>query len=208
MMTGQHVMQMARKDRGNVAMNQAVSPARSLAVQPERPGEPSNERAGPISAVEFRGAMSKVTTAVSVIATGGPGGTAGLTCSAVCAVSDTPATLVVCIHGKSAANSVIRANGVFSVNCLQIDQIELSQAFAGIGSIPMTERFAMANWGVLVTGAPYCKDALVALDCEIADVHDVGTHSIFIVKVVATAESKDRAPLIYQRRNYATTCSV
>jgi flavin reductase (DIM6/NTAB) family NADH-FMN oxidoreductase RutF len=186
-------------------MNQAASQARAPAIQQERPHEPSNERGVPVSVTEFRGAMSKFTTAVSVIATGGPAGTAGLTCSAVCAVSDTPATLAVCIHAKSGANSVLKANGVLSVNCLQTDQMELSQAFAGIGSIPMAERFAMANWGVLVTGAPYCKDALVALDCEIADVREVGTHSVFIVKVVATVESEDRAPLIYQQRNYATT---
>lgn len=189
-------------------MNQAASQARAPAVQQDCPRQPSNERGRPVTSTEFRGAMSKFTTAVSVIATGGPGGIAGLTCSAVCAVSDTPATLVICIHGKSAANGVIRANGVLSVNCLQADQAELSQAFAGIGSIPMADRFAMANWDTLVTGAPYCKDALVALDCEISDVREVGTHSVFIVKVMATAESENREPLIYQRRNYATTRSL
>jgi flavin reductase (NADH)/flavin reductase/chlorophenol-4-monooxygenase component 1 len=162
----------------------------------------------PVSAIEFRGAMAKFTTAVSVIATDGAAGQAGLTCSAVCAISDTPATLAVCVHAKSTANSVIKANGVLSVNCLHADQMHLSQAFAGIGKIPMIERFAMANWGVLVTGAPYCKDALVALDCEIADVRDIATHSIFVVKVMATVESENRQPLIYQQRNYATTRSL
>jgi flavin reductase (DIM6/NTAB) family NADH-FMN oxidoreductase RutF len=59
-----------------------------------------------------------------------------------------------------AANNVIKANGVLSVNCLHVDQMSLSQAFAGIGKLAMAERFALANWGVLVTGAPYCKDAI------------------------------------------------
>jgi len=86
--------------------------------------------------------------------------------------------------------------------------MHLSQAFAGIGKIPMVERFAMSDWGVLVTGAPCCRDALVALDCEIADVRDVATHSIFVVRVLATAESENRQPLIYQQRNYATTRSL
>lgn len=189
-------------------MAQAASEARAPALQQDHPREPSGDRGVSVSMTEFRGAMSKFTTAVSVIATGGPAGTAGLTCSAVCAVSDTPATLAVCIHTKSGANSVIKANGVLSVNCLQAEQRELSQAFAGIGSIPMDERFAMADWGVLVTGAPYCKSALVALDCEITDVREVGTHSVFIVKVVGTAESAGCEPLIYQQRNYATTRSL
>lgn len=172
---------------------------------PDRASVVSN---GGVSAVEFRNALSRLTTAVSVIATDGPAGAAGVTCSAVCAVSDEPAMLLVCVHGKSATNAAIKANGVLCVNCLQADQKDLSQAFAGIGGIPMRERFALTGWSVLATGAPRCKEALVALDCEVADVHDIGTHSIFIARVVATAESESGDPLLYQRRAYATTRSL
>lgn len=161
-----------------------------------------------VSDIDFREAMSRFTTAVSVIATNGVAGMAGLTCSAVCAVSDTPATLAVCVHGNSAANSIIKANRVLSVNCLHTEQHGLSQAFAGVGKLPMAERFAQANWETLITGAPCCKDALVVFDCGIVDVRDVGTHSVFIVRVMATAGSGHRQPLIYRQRNYATTCSL
>lgn len=161
-----------------------------------------------VPAAEFRAALSKLTTAVSVIATDGPAGAAGLTCSAVCAVSDDPAMVLACVHGKSTANAVIKTNGVLCVNCLRSDQRSLSQAFAGIGGLPMPERFALAQWSALRTGAPYCKDALLALDCTLVEVRDVGTHSIFIAKVVATAEPADGAPLVYQRRAYATTRSL
>lgn len=161
--------------------------------------------ASPVPPDEFRAALSRLTTAVSVIATDGPAGVAGLTCSTVCAVSDDPAMVLACVHGKSAANAIIKANGVLCVSCLQSDQRSLSQAFAGIGGLPMPERFALAQWSVLATGAPYCKNALLALDCKLVDVRDIGTHSIFIGKVVATAEPTDGAPLVYQRRAYATT---
>ena len=160
---------------------------------------------GGVSSAEFRGALTKLVTPVSVIATDGPAGPAGLTCSAVCAVSDQPPMLLVCVHGKSAANAIIKANGVLCVNCLQVGQRDLSQAFAGIGSVPMHERFAMTDWGVLATGAPHCKSALVALDCKVADMRDMGTHTIFIAQVMATAESSEAAdPLIYQKRTYGT----
>jgi flavin reductase (DIM6/NTAB) family NADH-FMN oxidoreductase RutF len=180
-------------------------------ISPQRSTYPSDafrDKSAPVSALEFRGAMARFTTAVSVIATDGPAGMAGLTCSAVCAVSDTPATLAICVHTRSAANNVIKANGVLSVNCLHVDQMSLSQAFAGIGKLAMAERFALANWGVLVTGAPYCKDALAALDCEVVDARDVATHSVFVVNVIATIASKNQQPLIYQQRNYATTRSL
>ncbi|SRR6185437_1082132 len=162
-----------------------------------------------VSSAEFRGVLSKLVTPVSVIATDGPAGAAGLTCSAVCAVSDQPPMLLVCVHGKSAANAVIKANGVLCVNCLQVGQTDLSQAFAGIGGVPMHGRFAMADWGVLATGAPHCKSALVAFDCKVADMRDMGTHTIFIAQVMATAESSEAAdPLIYQKRTYGTVCPL
>jgi flavin reductase (NADH)/flavin reductase/chlorophenol-4-monooxygenase component 1 len=113
--------------------------------------------------------------------------------------------VLACVHGKSTANAIIKTNGVLCVNCLQSGQRSLSQAFAGIGGIRMPDRFALAQWGVLATGAPYCRDALLALDCEVVDVRDIGTHSIFIAKVIATVEAADGEPLLYQRRAYATT---
>src|SRR3569832_1087068 len=71
-----------------------------------------------VASSEFRAALSHLATAVSVIATDGPAGRAGFTCSAVCAVSDTPATVLACINRKIAAHAAIQANGVVCINCL------------------------------------------------------------------------------------------
>jgi len=51
-----------------------------------------------VPAIEFRNALSRLATAVSVVTTDGPAGTAGVTCSAVCALSDEPAMVLVCVH--------------------------------------------------------------------------------------------------------------
>jgi flavin reductase (DIM6/NTAB) family NADH-FMN oxidoreductase RutF len=161
-----------------------------------------------VPATEFRNALSRLATAVSVVTTDGPAGTAGVTCSAVCALSDDPAMILVCVHGKSATNTAIKSNRNLCVNCLHSRQSDLSQAFAGIGGIPMPERFALSTWDFLVTGAPCCKEALIALDCKVAEVRDVGTHSIFVAKVLATAETSTGEPLLYQRRTYVTTCAL
>jgi flavin reductase (NADH)/flavin reductase/chlorophenol-4-monooxygenase component 1 len=160
---------------------------------------------GIVSPEEFRGALANFATSVSVLATDGPAGRVGVTCSAVCSVSDHPATLLACVHAKSSANPIIKANGIFSVNCLDTGQRALSQAFAGVDGLPMPQRFALADWDVLVTGVPCCKDALVTLDCHLAEVREVGTHSIFIANVVATAARSEGEPLVYQQRAYATT---
>ena len=78
--------------------------------------------------------------------------------------------------------------------------------FAGVGQVPMAERFAPGLWSVLATGAPHCNDALVAFDCELIEVREVGTHSVLIARVLATAQGTPSAePLVYQRQRYATT---
>ena len=120
---------------------------------------------------------------------------AGLTCSAVSGVSDTPATLVACVSRRSAAHDVIKANGVLCINCLPADAAGSVAAFAGVGQVPMAERFAAGLWSVLATGAPHCKDALVAFDCELMEVREVGTHSVLIARVLATAQSAPAEPL-------------
>jgi flavin reductase (DIM6/NTAB) family NADH-FMN oxidoreductase RutF len=158
-----------------------------------------------VPASEFRAALTGLTTAVSIIATNGPAGLAGLTCSAVCGVSDTPATLVACVSRRSAAHDVVRANGALCINCLPATRRDLSQLFAGVGQVPMAERFAADLWSVLATGAPYCKDALVAFDCELMETCEVGTHSVLIARVLATAQGSLAEPLVHHRQQYATT---
>jgi flavin reductase (NADH)/flavin reductase/chlorophenol-4-monooxygenase component 1 len=166
--------------------------------------EGSTTLPGDLPPQDFREALSNVATAVSVIATDGPGGIGGVTCSALCCASDTPPLLAFCIHRKSAANALIRANGVLCINCLQAAQQDLSQLFAGAGSVPMRERFGGPGWSMLATGAPWHKDALVAFDCALMDVRDIGTHSLFIAKVLKTAQGGAAAPLLHRRHAYAT----
>lgn len=156
------------------------------------------------TAAEFREAMSRVASSVSIVSTDGPHGVAGFTCSAVCSVTDEPPTIMICVNRKSAANAVIKANGVLCVSSLGADQIELSQLFAGVGRVPMNERFAGPHWSVLSTGAPCCTTSRVALDCRVADIKEVGTHSVIFAEVVATAHAGEGEPLIYHSRNYAT----
>jgi flavin reductase len=46
----------------------------------------------------YREAMARLGAAVNVITTDGPGGRAGFTTSAVCSVTGTPLTLLVCAN--------------------------------------------------------------------------------------------------------------
>ncbi|WP_051974745.1 flavin reductase [Cupriavidus necator] len=163
-----------------------------------------------ISAQRFREALSRAATPVTVIATNGQAGEAGVTCSAVCSVCDNPPTVLVCINRNSYANAVIKANGVLSVNWLHAGQSGLSQVFAGAGGLPMPERFATGTWHRQRTGSPCSSDASLTLDCRVSEAFEVGSHSIFLARVVAAAhdETDSVPPLVYCQRSYATTTPV
>ncbi|TSH97179.1 flavin reductase [Verticiella sediminum] len=139
--------------------------------------------------------------AVTLITTDGKAGRAGFTASAVCSVTDSPPTILVCMNRSSYSNAFFRDNGVLCVNVLAPRHHVLSGRFANPG-IALEERFANADWSRLATGAPALDHALVNLDCVIADTHEVGSHDICYCRVQAIRVSPDDEGLVYFNRAY------
>ena len=157
-----------------------------------------------IEATDFKNAMALLTTAVNVITTEGTSGSHGFTASAVCSVTDTPPTLLVCMNHSSRSHAHFIDNKILSVNVLGAQHEPLSNAFAS--TLSSEERFEQGSWSKLATGAPILEDALVSFDCEIEDIQQVGTHSIFICHVVAIKHSEQQGgaddSLVYFNRTY------
>lgn len=107
----------------------------------------------------FRDAMSCMGAAVNIITTDGPAGRAGFTASAVCSVTDTPPTLLVCLNRGASVWPVFNENRTLCVNTLSAGQEPLSNLFGG--KTPMEHRFAAARWQTGVTGCPQLEEALV-----------------------------------------------
>jgi flavin reductase len=150
----------------------------------------------------YREAMARVGAAVNVITTDGPGGRRGFTASAVCSVTDTPPTLLVCLNRNSDSNVALKENMVLCVNTLTAAQQHLSPVFAGMTTDNYDERFAAAVWSVLETGVPVLDEALVSFDCRVSQVTEVGTHSVFFCEVLAVRTVEIGEGLIYFSRNY------
>lgn len=154
--------------------------------------------------IDFRAGMANLGAAVNVITSDGPAGRVGFTATAVCSLSDSPPSLLVCMNKSSKQNKAFRDNGVLCVNTLCEKQRDLSSVFAGMTGSVAEERFDQAHWTTLVTGAPALEGALAAFDCEISDVSDVGSHSIFVCSVRQTVRRETGRGLVYFRRRYHT----
>jgi flavin reductase len=151
----------------------------------------------------YRDAMARLGAAVSVITTEGPAGRHGFTASAVCSVTDDPPTLLVCMNRDSTQNAAFKRNQVLCVNTLTGGHEGLSAVFASKSDDPEAElRWSAASWGVLHTGSPVLQGAVVAFDCRIAQVTEVGTHSVFFCEVEAIAAGATDQGLIYFGRTY------
>lgn len=153
-----------------------------------------------IEAQEFRDAMSLLTSAVNVVTTTGPSGRYGFTASAVCSVTDSPPTLLVCMNRASYSHAHFVDNKILAVNVLGAQHQAISKAFSS--KLSSEERFQQGEWAEMVTGSPVLMDALVRCDCQIEHIQTVGTHDIFICRVVAIQQTQQDQSLAYFQRAY------
>jgi flavin reductase (DIM6/NTAB) family NADH-FMN oxidoreductase RutF len=148
---------------------------------------------------QFKAALRRWASGVTIITTCAGGRTVGMTASAFTSVSLDPPLVLVCIEKKAHTLPLIEASGVFAVNVLAEDQHELSNRFATDGNEAV--RFDGLECRTGSTGAPLLADTVAVLDCRVVDAHDAGDHVIYIGEV-QHVEVSNRAPLLYFDARY------
>lgn len=150
----------------------------------------------------FREAMARFGAAVHVVTTDGPGGRHGFTATAVSSVSDTPATLLVCVNHRSSVVPVLRKNGVLCVNTLRAGDDSVADVFAGRTGLTGPQRFLQGKWITLATGVPVLDSAVVSCDCRIVESKPVASHNVYFCAVVAVRQGEPGLTLVYHDREY------
>ena len=154
---------------------------------------------------QFRQALGQLAAGVSVIATAVDGDCRGVTATAVCSVTDTPGTVLVCVNRNTGTGKMIMDAGRFSINVLAAEQEEIAKVFAGMAGLSGADRFAHGRWEIAPeTGLPWLGDALVNLECRVSHMHAVGSHDVFFGDVLAVRRN-DARPLIYFARGFHET---
>src|SRR5260370_15340621 len=80
-----------------------------------------------MSPTRFHEALSRAAIAVTTVETDGPSERAGVTCSAISTVCDTPPPILFCVNRVSAVNSVIKASAVPSASRLTAGRLDISR---------------------------------------------------------------------------------
>jgi flavin reductase (NADH) len=152
--------------------------------------------------LRFRDAMASLSAAVNIVTTDGEAGRCGITATAVCSVTDSPPSLMVCINANSAMNPVFQGNGKLCVNVLNHQQELMARHFAGMTGMTMEERFSLACWQQGALGQPVLKGALASLEGDISQVQTIGTHLVYLVAINTITLSQDGHGLIYFKRRF------
>ncbi|VEB46879.1 4-hydroxyphenylacetate 3-monooxygenase coupling protein [Salmonella enterica subsp. enterica serovar Havana] len=152
--------------------------------------------------LRFRDAMASLAAAVNIVTTAGHAGRCGITATAVCSVTDTPPSVMVCINANSAMNPVFQGNGRLCINVLNHEQELMARHFAGMTGMAMEERFHQPCWQNGPLGQPVLNGALAGLEGEISEVQTIGTHLVYLVAIKNIILSQDGHGLIYFKRRF------
>ncbi len=152
----------------------------------------------------FKQAMSQFASGVTVVTTMLEGRNYGLTVSAFTSVSLNPPLVLACIDKRLEAHRIIEKSGIFAVNILCEEQVEIGRRFAGL--IPeVTDRFEGLAYSTASTGSAILPDSLGWVDCSLWKRYDGGDHSIFVGEVIASSAAGEVLPLVYHNREWRRT---
>jgi len=142
----------------------------------------------------FIAAMRQVAATVTVVTTDGPGGQAGATVSAFTSLSADPPSVLVCLKTDSRIAKAVHDNGVFCVNVLPEDAVDVAQCFAGAFDEAQPDRFEGLD--ITVTPEGPILPRATAFTCSLNRSLTHGSHAICIGDVTGISNAGEQ-PLTY-----------
>lgn len=147
---------------------------------------------------DFRAAMRRFVTGVSIVTTSLDDRIHGFTVNAFASVSADPPTVLICVNRIATAHPLIAASQHFCVNILALEQRALAERFAG--GEPRS-RFDGVAYRIGPSGSPVLDGTVAHVDCRVTEELTASTHTIFLGEVLE-AGSRDGEPLGYFNRAY------
>lgn len=154
---------------------------------------------------QFRQALSKFASGVTVISTRMPDGTpVGVTVSAFTSVSLSPPLILICLDQATSQLRAYTDGPTFCVNVLAADQQDISNAFAYPGPIPP---FDSVPYSTGTLGLPVISGTVASLECRREAVYPGGDHEIVVGAVIDARWRDALEPLVYAAGRYRTLAS-
>jgi flavin reductase (DIM6/NTAB) family NADH-FMN oxidoreductase RutF len=126
----------------------------------------------------------------------------GMTAAWVSQVSLNPLLVMVSIAPPRYSHTLIKESGIFAINVLTSEQVELAKRF-GYKSGRKIDKFAGLDYLTAASGAPILPQAYAYLDLKLVDTFTAGDHSLFVGEVLeAKLLHPQSQPLIFKKSDF------
>lgn len=149
----------------------------------------------PFNSREFRNALGRFASGITVVTTVVDGETHGMTANAFVSVSLEPPLVLVSVANKAHMHGYLQQSGRYGVSVLTGSQEAYSQHFAGFGAPDFQPEFVEVN------GIPLLAESLAHLIVTVTDAHIAGDHTLYIGQV-EYVKWWDGEPLLYFQGRY------
>jgi flavin reductase (DIM6/NTAB) family NADH-FMN oxidoreductase RutF/rubredoxin len=146
-----------------------------------------------------KGALQQCSYGVYVISTQGEGKLNGQIANTVCQITSDPPTISVSLNKDNLTHDLIIKSRVFSVSVLSEEAPMQFIGRFGFKSGRDTDKFDGTGYRIGRTSSPIVLDYVTSyMDCEVMDTMDVGTHTVFIARVVDAEVVGEGRPMTYE----------
>ena len=152
---------------------------------------------GDFSAREFRDALGRFVTGVTLVTTRAASGPLGMTVNSFASVSLDPPLVLWSPARRSSRFPAFEAATYFAIHVLSAEQRAIAEHFARSGT-PLPEHAFEEGLG----GTPLFDGAVARFECRHAAGHDGGDHLIVVGEVLRLTRA-DRPPLVFHRGAFA-----
>lgn len=149
------------------------------------------------SSREFRDALGRFVTGVTVVTTRAETGPLGMTVNSFASVSLDPPLVLWSPARKSSRFPAFEAASHFAIHVLSAEQRALAEHFARSGEI-----FPDIPYAEGAAGTPLFDGCVARFECRHAAGHDGGDHLIVVGEVLRLVTS-DLPPLVFNRGGFA-----
>lgn len=146
----------------------------------------------------MRKAMSAFASGVTIVTAIDADEPVGFACQSFASLSLEPPLVLFCAGSEGRSWARVRAAGMFCVNVLGEDQLDLCGRFGSRDG----QRFDGLDWTTSSFGAPSLPDALLRVHCVLEDVHPGGDHDIAVGRVLGLEQPSSARPLIFHRGRF------
>ena len=150
-----------------------------------------------VSPEQFKRVMRRFAANVNVITSAVGQLKNGMTATAVCSVSADPPSALIIVNKTNRSHGIIDETRAFAVNVLSSAQRDLANQF----SAKLADPFAGVPHMIGRTGCPLISGTDAHIECVVINQMDVGSHTIFVGRIVSTGAA-DGEPLLYHEGRY------